>query len=154
MEQEEKNVETVEVEAEQVEEVKAEVVEEPKKEKVIDGSFFSKLGDKIKAKVDKTKHNMAVSSEISKIFSENASRYTLLDSGLKGAFKPLLEKDEDAKTFTFLGKANFKDNTLLKDREGNIFKILTKVEGEHTRTFTAQGEEHVRDLEVYSYKEV
>ncbi|MGD9901519.1 MAG: hypothetical protein AB7S44_03155 [Spirochaetales bacterium] len=133
----------------------AEKVDEPKKEKkVIDGSFFNKLGDKIKAKVDKTKKNMAIAAYISKTFSENAEQFKLIDQGIKGVLKPLLEMDREAKTFTFLGKAKFKPNTLLKNKSGEIFKITGMVEGEHNRTFTFEGEDHVRDLEIYNYKEV
>ena len=64
-------------------------------------AFFKKMGDKLKAKIDKTKHNMAVASEINHIFSRGANRYTLIDAGAKGIFKVLLEKDEEAKNFYF-----------------------------------------------------
>jgi hypothetical protein len=160
MEKEEKALEpeteeVVEVKAEEVEVVEAVETEEPQKEKkVIDGSFFNKLGNKIKAKVEKTRHNMLVASEINRQFAENASRYTLLDTAVKGLAKILMEKDEEAKTFTFLGKLKLKDNAILKDKEGNLYKVTGLVEGEHTRVFTAENEEHERELTVYSYIEI
>ena len=97
---------------------------------------------------------MEVNGEIYKQFGENASRYSLIDQGLKGFGKPYLEMDEEAKTFTSLGKANFKDNTLLKNKEGQVFKIVSRVESEHKRTFIAKDTEFVREMEVYNYKEV
>jgi len=135
-----------------------EVIEEPtgkKEKKVIDGSFFNKLGDKIKAKIEKTKHNIRVATKINHQFNENASRYILLDTAVKGLTKILLEKNEENKTFTFLGKLNLKPNALLKDSEGNLFKIVNLVEGEHTRKFTIEDEgnteEYEKELTIYSY---
>lgn len=132
-----------------------EVVKEPTKEKkVIDGSFITKIGDKIRAKIDKTKHNFRVATQINHQFAENASRYTLLDTAVKGFSKILLEKNEEEKTFIFLGKLKLKDKAILKDKEGNLFKITGLVEGEHKRMFTAENEEHERMLTIYHYIEI
>ena len=138
--------------------VAEEIIEAPtekKEKKVIDGSFFNKLGDKIKAKIEKTKHDIRIATKINHQFAENAGRYVLVDTAVKGLTKILLEKDEENKTFTFLGKLNLKPNALLKDNEGNLFKIVNLVEGEHTRKFTVEDEgnieEYEKELTIYSY---
>jgi len=160
MEEKETVVEVKEIIEEPETEVvlEAEVIEEPtekKEKKVIDGSFFNKLGDKIKAKIEKTKHDIRIATKINHQFAENAGRYVLLDTAVKGLTKILLEKNEENKTFTFLGKLNLKPNALLKDSEGNLFKVVALVEGEHTRKFTIEDEgnteEHEKELTIYSY---
>jgi len=128
--------------------------EPAKQKKVIDGKFFKKIGDNIKAKINTTKHNMRVVTQINHSFAENASRYTLLDTAVKGLSKILLEKDDTKKTFTFLGKLKLKDKSILKDKEDNMFKITGLVQGEHKRMFVAENEEHERELTVYSFIEI
>jgi|LGVF01.2.fsa_nt_gb hypothetical protein len=144
---EEEDVKVVDTEVVETEE--SETTEEP-----IKGGFFRKMKKKVGKKINDTKYKMEVNGEINTEFSENAVRFHLVDEGVKGLLKPLLEVDEEAKTFTSLGKANFKDNTLLKNKEGQLFKIVSRLEGEHTRTFIAKEIEHIRDLEIYNYKEV
>lgn len=145
----------VEVEAKVEEQTTADVepVTEVEAEEVKTVGFFGKLKTKAVNKFNETKYNMEVSAEINKTFSENATRFSLIDQGVKGVLKPLLEVNEEAQTFKSLGKANFKVNTLLKDKEGKIFKITERLEDE-TRVFNAKDEEFERVIETYTYKEV
>ena len=118
-------------------------------------NIFSKAGKKIKSKACERKYKMELNKSIKKQFNENSQKLKFIDQGIKSlGLKIMAEIDEENKKMIMLGENNIKNNTLLKNKDGDIFKILSKVSNDETRTFEFKGKEYTRRIEVYEFKEV
>ena len=129
----------------------SEVVEPEKKSE----NFFSVAGKKIKTKACERKYKMELNKSIKKQFNENAQKLKFIDQGIKSlGLKIMAEIDKENKTMNILGENKIKNNSLLKNKDGDIFKVLSKVSNDETRSFEFRGSQYERKVETYEFKEV